>query len=296
MEKNRSKIAAIFIAFTTMMLVIISCQKDVGITSDTGINVNNARALSIYLTDDPCFYDSLLVDIRQVEVKIDTSSHRDDDHYGDDDDDDDDDHNGHDNYGNWDTLRIQAGVYSILELRNGLDTLLASGNIPASAIRKIRITLGTNNSIVVNGTRKSLQLFPGANNYVYIKINREHQSNTGNNQTTIWLDFDVCESIKEIGNQYFLKPSIKAFNKENFGEIEGKVLPAAARAVVTATSAADNGTAIPFSDGKYKIRGLKAGTYTVLYSAQPPYRDTTITNVVVRNNRETELPTITLRQ
>ena len=280
------------ILITGLSVFIASCQKQV-----TGAaNTNSARHLSLFLTDDPCQYDSVFIDIRFVEVKIDTTRHMDEDEYGDHDDDGDDDHQHNDQYGKWDTLTIRPGVYNIMQLRNGIDTLLASGNIPPGSIRKIRITLGTNNSVVVAGIRHSLNLFPGTNNYVYIKIHKEHEDDVAPGQTAIWIDFNVCESIKLIGGQYYLKPFLKPFGMQHFGKIEGKVLPAAAHAFVTARNATDSATAMPEHDGEYKILGLRQGTYTVTFTGSGGYRDTTISNIQVQKGRETNINTITLHQ
>jgi Domain of unknown function (DUF4382) len=283
-------------AYTSMILLglvilIAACQKQV----DEPTNNTDSKKLSVYLTDDPCNFDSLFVDIRYVEVKIDTSKkHRDDDHHGDDDDDGDDDHHHHDSYGYWDTLSINAGVYNILKLRNGLDTLLASGNIPAGKIRKIRITLGTNNSIVVGGVTKPLTLLSGSNNYVYVKIHKDDEDDYISTQSAIWLDFDVCKSIKLIGGQYYLKPFLKTFSNKKSGRVEGKVLPRAALPFVQIFNATDSGFAIPENDGRYKIRGLKTGVYKIKFFGHNGYLDTTISNINVDRDRETQIQTITL--
>jgi hypothetical protein len=42
--------------------------------------------------------------------------------------------------------------------------------------------------------------------------------------------------------------------------------------------------------------GLRPGTYSVLFDGQNGYRDTTISNVIVRRSEDTHLPVITLRQ
>ncbi len=292
-----------FLLAATALLVGISifftaCQKDVSV----GDNSLKSRQFSLYLTDDPCNYDSVYVDIKFVEVKIDTSKESmDDDQHGDNDDDADDDNKHNDSYGRWDTLKINASVYNILQLRNGIDTLLGTANIPAGAIRKIRLTLGTNNRLVVNGVSKPLNLLAGSNKYVYIKIHEEdkdddyNNSNTNNNlQTSLLLDFNVCESIKLINGQYYLKPVLKPFSKKNFGEIKGKVLPNAAHAFVTAKSGSDSASAIPESDGRYKIRGLRPGTYNVKFKGTGGYNDTSINNIQVQKNKETEIATVTL--
>lgn len=285
----------VIIGFTSILIFtvvtfFVSCQKQL----DSANNNSSTKKLSVYLTDDPCQFDSLFVDIRFVEVKIDTSNHQDDDHHGDNDDDGDDDHHHNDSFGKWYTLSIRTGVYNILKLRNGIDTLLATGNIPTGKIRKIRITLGTNNSIVVDRITRPLSLLSGSNNYVYLKIHKEDEDDDNTNQSSIWIDFDVCKSIKIINGQYFLKPFLKSFSMKKSGRIEGKVFPRGATPFVTIFNATDTATAIPEKDGEYKIRGLKEGAYKIKFSGFNGYFDSTISNIQVQKNRETEIPTIYL--
>ncbi len=290
--KNVKKGYAWFaIIFTCLVVFIAACQKQV----DEPLNNVDSKKLSVYLTDDPCNFDSLFVDIRFIEVKIDTSKkHKDDDHHGDDDDDGDDDHHHYDAYGYWDTLAINGGVYNILTLRNGLDTLLGSGIIPAGKIRKIRITLGTNNSIVVGGVVKPLTLLSGSNNYVYVKIHKDDEDDHIPTRSAIWLDFDVCKSIKQIGGQYYLKPYLKPFSTKKSGRVEGKVFPRAAFPFVQIFNATDSSFAIPENDGRYKIRGLKTGVYKIKFYGHNGYFDTTISNINVQRDKETNIQTITL--
>ncbi len=275
----------------TLSIFFTACQKNYS-GSD---NLSKPRQLAVYLTDDPCNFDSVFVDIKFVEVKIDTSKeHMNDDHHGDNDDDRDDDNQHNDSFGRWDTLKINSGVYNILKLRNGIDTLLGTANIPTGSIRKIRITLGTNNRLVVNGVSKPLNLLAGTNNYVYIKIHNEDEDDDNNMHTSLWLDFNVCESIKLINGQYYLKPVLKPFSKKSYGEIKGKVLPSAAHAFVTAKSGSDSATALPENDGRYKIRGLRPGTYSLKFRGSGGYNDTTINNIQVQKNSEIEIATVTL--
>ncbi|HEY6956655.1 MAG TPA: DUF4382 domain-containing protein [Flavisolibacter sp.] len=280
------------IASLCLVLFITACKKETSSSSGT-----NAKRLSVFLTDDPCNFDSVLIDIRYVEVKIDTSSaHMNDDHYGDDDDNGDDDHEHSDRYGKWDTLTIRQGVYNVMKFRNGIDTLLGTANLPAGRTRKMRLTLGNNNSVVVSGVRHPLNLLPGTNSYAYVKLHDEDHDDVNPTQSSLWLDFDVCQSIRSYNGQYYLKPVLKPFGINHFGSLEGKVLPSAAKAFVQARNATDSATALPESDGEYKIRGLAAGTYSVTLKGSNGYRDTTLTNLVVRDGQETHVPTVTLRQ
>ena len=48
------------------------------------------------------------------------------------------------------------------------------------------------------------------------------------------------------------------------------------------------------NDGKYKIRGLKTGVYKIKFFGHNGYFDTTISNINVQRDRETEIQNITL--
>jgi hypothetical protein len=122
---------------------IYSCQKDVGVNVNIPAGTNK---LSIFLADAPTDYQKVLVDVQQIAVKIDTcqrNSDPDRQHPGCDEDHDSLSHQ----CGIWDTLSIHAGVYDLLTLRNGLDTLLSSGFVLNAKIERIKIILGSNNSV-----------------------------------------------------------------------------------------------------------------------------------------------------
>ncbi|GAC1438902.1 MAG: hypothetical protein NVSMB63_03380 [Sediminibacterium sp.] len=271
-------------------LLAIACNKSAS-SGNAG-----PKLLAVHLTDDPAMFSSVFIDIKYVEVKIDENLEH-DSHFADNDADADDDHLDHDQFGKWDTLSIRPGVYDIMKLRNGIDTILAKGNIPAGRIEKIRLTLGTNNSVIVSNVSYPLVLTPGTNNYVYVKINEDDLDEAPFGQVGLWIDFDLSASIQENNGVFYLKPTLKAFGMEKFGRIEGKVLPVDAHAVVKAYIGKDTATAIPDDgDGDYKIRGLKEGNYSVLFKASNGYRDTTLTNISVRSGKETEIPAITLHK
>jgi hypothetical protein len=289
--KTSVKILSFILACSSVFF--ISCKKN-----DTAANSKN-KNLSVFLTDDPSQYDSVLVDIRFVEVKVDTSDdHENDDHFGDNDKDDDDDNSHHDQFGKWDTLSIVPGVYNLAALRNGVNMTLGTGNI-AGKVRKIRITLGSNNSVYKGNVKYPLSLFPGTKNYLYVKIHEEDEDDDNNNNnsvnSSIWIDFDLSRSVIEQNGQFYLKPVLKPFSKKHFGSIKGKVFPLDAHAVVNATNSQDVGNAIPERSGEYEIQGLHAGTYAVTFHSFNGYRDTTINSVVVSNGSRIVLPNITLR-
>ena len=258
--------------FSLVAIIFIACQKE------SSENISNPP-VRIYLTDHATpIFDSVFIDIQKLEVKLedDTLSN-----------------------GGWVNMSIRPGVYNILRFRNGLDTLFAAGNLPNSQIRKVRMTLGTQNSVMRNGQSSPLKI-KDKEREVVINLTSAN-FDVSNGQVLLWLDFDAGNSIQVDNsgsgnnNGFELKPHIKAFGKTNTGRIEGKVFPLAANPIVKAVIGADTATAIP-SNGEFKIIGLNPGTYTVIIDAQNGYADTTITNVRVVNREDTKLPMITLHQ
>jgi hypothetical protein len=273
-------------------LFFYGCQKEVN--SDTGTVPAGKSKLSVFLTDGPTDFQQVLVDIQRIEVKIDTCRrHHDDDHDGPGCDDD------HDSLSSrceiWDTLAIHPGVYDLLTLRNGVDTLLASGFILNGKIERIKVTLGTNNSVMVDSVLHPLHLL---NNqpFVYVNIHREHLDSISSNNFRLFLDFDLSRSIKIINGEFWLKPVLKPFGRHSTGEIEGKVRPVHSFGTIKAFNAGDTAFARPEDEGEFKIRGLRDGTYSLFIDGINGYQDTTITNIIVRRGRETELGLIRLHQ
>lgn len=158
--------------------------------------------------------------------------------------------------------------------------------------------MGTQNRVVKNGVSSTLELRNETNNFLYVKLYDKHrQRSADSTNVSVWVDFDVANSIYEKDGKFYLKPVLRPFNNKNFGEVEGKVLPLAAKAVVRITNGAGfNGVALPNREGKFKLRGLESGTYTVTVQGIAPYVDKVISNVVVTKGKETELGVITLTQ
>jgi hypothetical protein len=279
-------------ALVAFMLIFSACTK-------TGIDASAGGKVSVFLTDGPGEFDSVFIDIQKVEVKIDTSStYKNDDERCKDDDDRDDHQKRKDDYGEWVNINFTPAIIDILSLRNGVETKLGDANILTGTVRKIRITLGTQNRVVKSGVSSTLELRNETNNFLYVKLYDKHrQRSADSTSVSVWVDFDVANSIYEKDGKFYLKPVLRPFNNNNFGVVEGKVLPLAAKAVVRITNGAGfNGVALPNREGKFKLRGLESGTYTVTVEGLAPYVDKVISNVVVTKGKETELGVITLTQ
>jgi hypothetical protein len=270
-------------------LLAIACNKSAnGPSSSAG-----SRSVSIFLTDDPSLtFDHLFLDIQKLEIKVEDSiqqEQEDRDREGS----DDGDKRG-ETSGGWMNVPITPGIYDILHFRNGLDTLMANTSFSASrSFEKIRLTLGSNNSITANGTSIPLSL-SGNDNIVVIKLDNDilddHPSSFD-----ISIDFDAGRSLVQHGGRIELKPQTKAFRKGKAGAIEGRVLPLDANPVVMAIHGQDTATAKPGREGEFKIVGLTPGSYSLLVrSLAGIYRDTVISNISVQRE-DVQVGILTLR-
>jgi Domain of unknown function (DUF4382)/Carboxypeptidase regulatory-like domain len=291
MNKHLKNLMTGTFAFATAALAITACQKG-------DVRSNETTALKVYLTDHPADFDKVLVNITTVEAKIDTgkSTCRDDrhgsrpeafDHHG-------DDHRSRkDEFGFWQTLSFTPGSYDLLTLRNGVDTLLATGTVTGT-IRKIRMGVSSV-TVVKNGVSYPVVLSADLQNYIYVHVHSK-ELDRGNDSSKVWVDFDVARSIVEQNGQYYLRPVLKPFNDRNFGGLEGSVTPTDAGVVVTAYGSTDTATAIPDNRGHYCIRGLDGGSYKLVFDANNGYIDTTINNVSVTAGRRTRVAAVVLKK
>ncbi len=257
------------------------------------------QTVSLFLTDAPVTYDQVLVDIKSVQVLVDTSKNtrRNDtcnfERIG---------KNHHENHREkndssliWEDLGVSAGIYDILKLRNGVDTLLANKTVVNGAVRMIKIELGTQHSVVVDSVTYPLLVPANVPGYVLIKLKGDELDEYLPRKSRLWLDFDLANSIvKEKNGQYFLRPFFKPFTVKNTASIAGTIAPADAKASVIVYSSSDTAFALPNRDGKFKIRGLKEGTYSLLVNSANGYASKIVSNVVVSTTKETELGLITL--
>jgi hypothetical protein len=266
-----------------------SCQKDTG---KVDIPEGQQR-IRIFLSDNPVNYDAVNVDIQQVIVQIIPDSCRGRDNNNNDCYDDNEYH-----CSVWDTLDIRAGVYNLLDLSNGADTLLANGLTLEGRINKIKLVLGDNNSVVIDSVSYPLTLWNNQHT-VTIQVKGADIDELTPDELQLWLDFDAGGSVVKVSNNRFvLKPKIKIFVPDLTSSIQGKISPRQAEAVVSAVANGDTLVAIPHHDnGWFKIRGLRGTTADVFINATAGnYQDTTITGVTLERGEATDLGTIRLHQ
>lgn len=166
----------IVIGILTCMLLVIACKKEQG----------NAY-MSVRMTDAPGNYDNVFVDIAGIQVHVSGN-------------------NG--GPSGWQMLNIIPGTYDLLELQNGIDTVLAPlQTIPAGTVSQIRLILGNNNYVVQNGMSIPLSVPSGSESGLKINL---HDQVAPNQNYVVLLDFDADKSIVANGDgSLHLKPVIK---------------------------------------------------------------------------------------
>lgn len=166
------RIALLAVLAVLMGVALHSCDDD-----------EEFAQLRLRLTDAPADYQQVNIDVQQVRIKMasDTNAFID--------------------------LDTRAGIYDLLQLRDGVDTLLADDLIPAGTLREIRLILGYENTVMVDSTLHTL-LTPSAHSSGYkIKLNRPVDSDE---LTEITIDFDAMESVNPHPNGgYLLQPVLK---------------------------------------------------------------------------------------
>jgi len=275
--------------------LIVGCSKNQSADNSTPPGTQN---MSMYLTDGPGRYDVVNLDILSVQLLVDTSTNTrrhdgcDWDEIG---------RFGHrpDSTLIWENLTFTAGVYNILSLSNGVDTLLAQSNIPVGAVRLIKINLGTNNTVMKDSVSYPLQIPVGAPSYILVKLQGDEGEwdNFKPRHFRLWLDFDVQRSIIQINSTtYYLRPVVNFFTMKNTGSIGGLIRPLNTQAVVSVYSSGDTAYAIPNWGGMFLVRGLSDGTYSAKIHSYNGYKDTTISNITIMNASRVNEGIITLHK
>jgi hypothetical protein len=256
MKKPISKrISLALLVLASCFLFFISCNKS---GSGTG-------HLEVRLTDDPSQYDAVYIDVQKVEVNVSSDANS-----------------------GWQTVALlHPGIYNLLDFRNGIDTVLAAADLPAGKLAQMRLVLGDNNSVVING--QTYHLTTPSSQQSGLKFNI-HATLTGGIVYRLWIDFDAGRSVVSTGDgSYVLKPVIRTYTEAMGGSIKGYVLPGAAAPQVWAVQNTDTLLALPDSaTGYYFFGGVNAGNWNLLFHASDStYADTafavTVSTGVVTN-------------
>ena len=113
----------------------------------------------------------------------------------------------------WFELETHAGIYNLLDFRDGVDTLLAQGELPVGYVSQIRLILGENNSIVTLTDTFALNIPSGSTSGFKILVNQELSDVES---LDLLFDFNAGKSVIEKGNGAFqLKPVLHLVEPKN---------------------------------------------------------------------------------
>lgn len=257
-NKKRMKIRGL--VFVAAVVLATACADD-----------ERARIV-VRLTDSPGDYQAVNVDIQDIQVKGD---------------------------GGWQSLpNVNSGIYNLLDLTDGRETVLTSSEYPAGRINQIRLVLGEENSVVIDDD--TLDLTTPSAQQSGLKL-LHNATLTGGITYAILLDFDAAKSVVKTGNDdYILKPVIKVVSEAQDGAIDGTVTPAELNVAVFAIQGADTvGTSyVPAGSTEFFVGGLPAGNYTVGFDPGDlsGYEKSTIENVGVELGEVTQTGTTELAE
>lgn len=244
----KTTIFKLFIITSLIALAFTSCSK-----LDRNSSDSNQTRIQVFLTDDPGPYQAVLIDVKDVQINY-----------------------SNDSTGSWQSLaNVKQGQYDLLTLVNDKDTMLADADIKSGTIEQIRLVLGTENFVKINGVLIKLETPSAQQSGLKLNI---HQVVTQGILYKVILDFDASKSIHKTGNgKYMLKPVIRTTLEAQGGSIRGFVLPDTVKTEVLAIKGPDTiASTFTGSNGGYLIRALAAGSYSLSFIPN----DTTFKNEI----------------
>ncbi len=251
------------VLLTLLALAVIgfvySCSDD-----DSG-----TAKFSLRLTDSPAEFEEVLIDVQEVRVSFQSEDEND---------------------VTWITLdELEPVVIDLLTLTNGTDILLAEEELPVGTISQIRLVLGDNNQIKVDGEYYDIKTPSAQQSGLKLNVHAELQAGL---TYRMWLDFDAGRSIVEKGNgSYSLKPVIRTFTEATSGAITGMVSPIESKVYIHAISA-DLDTVSTYADsetGYFLIRALDEGEYKLKFLPVDGFQEKEIEDVLVETGIVTDV-------
>lgn len=161
---------------------------------------------------------------------------------------------------------IHQGVYNLMDLTNGRDTLLADAAIPAGKLNQLRLILGNNNYLITtDGTREELTTPSAEESGLKVLVNTDL---AGGMLYRLVLDFDAAKSIVTAGNsgKHLLKPVIRVLSfVPSGGIIKGFVAPDSVLTQVYAIKGTDTISSTSTDAGNYTFRDIASGSYSLSF-------------------------------
>lgn len=251
------KTIKIIFAVLLLSTMINSCKKSTS---------SGTSSLAVRMTDAPGNFTAVYIDLQSVVITG--------------------------NAGGDVTLNTHPGIYNLLNFSDGVDTLLATGNLQVGSVEQIRLVLGPNNSVVVDGVTYPLSTPSAQQSGLKLQVHQTLQPGVAYN---VLLDFDANQSIVRQGNgTYQLKPVIRVIESAITGSIEGSVTPIGSVVIITATLNGISYSSITQLDGRFLLKGIPSGVYAITLTPSFPLAPVVVSNVTVSTGETTDIGLINL--
>lgn len=232
--------------------------------------------LSFLLVDAPGDYQAVNVEVVGLEVIID---------------------------GEKNIVDVEPKVHNLLELTGGVSALLGEDFFPAGQLSQIRLILGEDNEVLIEGDDNSSvrhELKTPSAQQSGLKLNVNYNLEAGVAYQFI-LDFNVDKSLVSLPNDmgFILKPVIRTTTVAESGAISGEVSTEES-VIVTASSdpnsEEDDISAFTDETGAFLLYGVPEGTYelTVTTGTEDPQTIASLAGVVVVKGERTDVGEITV--
>ena len=234
-----------------MVIGLAACDKENESGGDpSGVNPSSDPVFSVKMVDAPADYDAVNIEVIAMRARIDSA---------------------------WTDLPVdEPGVVNLLELTNGNSlVLLGDTSLSPGDMTELRLILGDDNTVVVDGQSYYMQTPSGQTSGYKIKM--DPMTLEEGRIYSLVIDFDVSKSVHRTGSgKYMLKPVVRGYLETAVGGIAGIVVPPAGAYYVEAANMSDTaGTMIDTVTGEFVIGAVLPGIYDVTFYANPGFSDTT---------------------
>lgn len=182
-----------------LLFIFITALFTVGCNNDDKETGMSTGTLNVRLIDAPAEYESVLVDVQGLKINVSEEEEE----------------------SGWQDLTLKTtGQIDLLTLTDGNSIWLAEEELPVGNIAQMRMILGPNNQIVVNGETHELETPSAQQSGLKFKI---HATIEEGKTYLLYIDFDAEKSVVEKGNgTYSLKPVITVKTEEEVQEEQGE--------------------------------------------------------------------------
>ena len=280
----RKKLSVLFSIL--LILMLFSCNNE---------NEMTTSHLKISLIDQAGDFESVNIDIKEIRVHS-SSVIDDDEDEGEEQENGDDEDSDNDDTGGWVTLEgSDVGVVNILDYTDGQELTIYDSEFPAGYITQIRLVLGDENTVVVDGDSLKLKTPSGQQSGLKLKVNENLEAGLS---YYLKLDFEAARSIIKANEKYLLKPVIRVISESNGGSIKGEVFPEDEIISIYVLNDDDTlgSTMTTPESASFLVSGIEAGSYSVSFEPADGSSLTSkvVENVVVEDQKITDMGTIGL--